>query len=195
MLPQPLASNRACSALRMVANDCPPLSLPLVRPEHVACRRFTRRRMSRQARATGCVGGQAVRVRCVLHLARFLWPIRRRFRGGSARPSTKEVGERVRLEPQGETNGQRRSNVWNGRPGVRCRWCGRVRVAAGGATRAGRCSCTVYRVRRPWRPREATMRCMSMHAISGEACAIVGLVRGEGWVSHAVNVEDQDRSC
>lgn len=72
MLPQPLASNRACSALRMVANDCPPLSLPLVRPEHVACRRFTRRRMSRQARATGCVGGQAVRVRCVLHRARFM---------------------------------------------------------------------------------------------------------------------------
>jgi hypothetical protein len=57
------------------------------------------------------------------------------------------------------------------------------------------CSCTVHRVRRPWRLREATMRCMSMHAISGEACAIVGLVRGEGWVSHAVNVEDQDRSC
>jgi len=194
LLPQPLASNRACSALRMVANDCPPLSLPLVRPEHVACRRFTRRRMSRQARATGCVGGQAVRVRCVLHRARFM-AYSAEVKGWVSAPIHKGVGERVRLEPQGETNGQRRSNVWNGRPGVRCRWCGRVRVAAGGATRAGRCSCTVYRVRRPWRLREATMRCMSMHAISGEACAIVGLVRGEGWVSHAVNVEDQDRSC
>jgi hypothetical protein len=194
LLPQPLASNRACSALRMVANDCPPLSLPLVRPEHVACRRFTRRRMSRQARATGCVGGQAVRVRCVLHRARFM-AYSAEVKGWVSAPIHKGVGERVRLEPQGETNGQRRSNVWNGRPGVRCRWCGRVRVAAGGVTRAGRCSCTVHRVRRPWRLREATMRCMSMHAISGEACAIVGLVRGEGWVSHAVNVEDQDRSC
>ena len=194
MLPQPLASNRACSALRIVANDCPPLSLPLVRPEHVACRRFTRRRMSRQARATGCVGGQAVRVRCVLHRARFMaysaevkgWVSAPIHKGGRRTGSFGAARRNQRAKKVECVERTSRCPMPLVRPRARC---GRWRNAS------RRCSCTVYRVRRPWRPREATMRCMSMHAISGEACAIVGLVRGEGWVSHAVNVEDQDRSC
>ena len=76
-----------------------------------ACRRFTRGRRAQQVAWGGRELGGGV-----FYTAREFWPVRRRFGGGSAAMEIFRDARTGRVEPQGESNGQR----WSGCVGQTC---------------------------------------------------------------------------
>jgi hypothetical protein len=113
----------------------------------------------------------------VFYTAREFWPVRRRFGGGSAAMEIFRDARTGRVEPQGESNGQR----WSGCVG---QTCGRLMPLArppralpqeeqyepgGGRVNPLRLR---DRVGRPWRPHEAATRWMWIHGVCGEALRV-----------------------
>ena len=153
--------------LRLAA---PPLSSCCFAPR--ACRRFTRGRRAQQVAWVGRELGGAV-----FYTAREFWPVRRRFGGGSAAMEIFRDARTGRVEPQGESNGQR----WSGCVGQTCGRpmplvrppCALPQVEqyepGGGRVNPLRLR---DRVGRPWRPHEAAMRWMWIYGVCGEALRV-----------------------